>query len=387
MDIRGLILVNAETERAEEQLPLPPFPLALLATAGKTPLQRMADRLQQYGIEPLIVVVESESAGQFPLANARTVEPSPLREGFWRSAENAFNEMVHAGAEVVVLVNMGSYAEVDFEKLLQFHLEHQARVTQVYQRAEPLQIFCISSSRRNDAASLFRSQLLKCRSECAGFDHQGYTNHLRDPRDLRQLAIDILTLQTETRPAGEETKPGVWMQSGAIVEKGARVLAPAFIGASARIFSGAVITRSSSVEHHAQVDCGTVVENSTVLPYSYVGAGLDLAHSVTGMKTIVNLRRNASIEIADPKLVGLVSATPGRAVLASALDLVTYLPRQIWRGLFGAPQPPRPDLQTVLRQTSPSLGSAAGYQAPACNTDAASEFPSNLSIARRYGHH
>src|SRR5437016_1522698 len=109
MDIRGLILVN--TEGAEEQLPLPPFPLALLATAGKTPLQRMADRLQQYGIEPLIVVVESESTGQFPLANAWTVEPSPLREGFWRSAENAFNEMVQSGAEVVVLVNMGSYAE------------------------------------------------------------------------------------------------------------------------------------------------------------------------------------------------------------------------------------------------------------------------------------
>jgi len=387
MDIRGLILVNAETEGAEEQLPLPPFPLALLATVGKTPLQRMADHLQHYGIEPVVVVAESESAGQSPLANARTVESPPVREVFWRTAENAFNEMVQNGAEVVVLIKMGSYAEVDFEKLLQFHLDQQARVTQVYHRAEPLQIFCISASRRNDAASLFRSQLLKCRSECAGFDHQRYTNHLRDPRDLRQFAIDILTLQTDTCPAGEEARPGVWMQPGAIVEKGARVLAPAFIGTSARIYSGAVITRCSSVEHHAQVDCGTVVENSTVLPYSYVGAGLDLAHCVTGMKTIVNLRRNASIEIADPKLVGLVSATPGKALLSSAFELVTYLPRQVWRGLFGKPQPSQPDLQTVLRQTSPSLGSAAGYQAPACNTDAASEFPSNLSIARRYGHH
>jgi len=257
----------------------------------------------------------------------------------------------------------------------------------VYQQAWPLQIFCVSSSRRNDAASLFRSQFLKCRSECARFDHHGYTNHLKDPRDLRQFAIDILTLRAETPPAGEEVRPGIWIQPGAIVEKGARVLAPAFIGTSARIFSGAVITRCSSVEHHAQVDCGTVVENSTVLPYSYVGAGLDLAHSVTGMKMIVNLRRNASIEIADSKLVGLISATPGKALLSSALELVTYLPRQVWRGLFGKQPPPQPDLQTVLRQTSPSLRGAAGYQAPACNTDAASEFPSNLGIARRYGHH
>jgi NDP-sugar pyrophosphorylase family protein len=384
MDIRGLILVGTDT--TEEQLLLPSFPLALLETAGKTPLQRMADHLQQFGIETIVVVAEAGAGAHSSLANAKTVESPQIREGFWRTAENVFNEMVQNGAEVVVLVKMGSYVELNLEKLLEYHLDKQARVTQVCHGTEPLQIFCISTSRRNDAASLFRTRLLKCRSECTAFEHQGYTNHLKDPRDLRQLAVDILTLKTETRPAGEEVRPGVWMGRGAIVEKGARVLAPAFIGASARIFSGAVITRCSSVEHHAQVDCGTVVENSTVLPYSYVGAGLDLAHSVAGMKTVVNLRRNASIEIADPKLIGLVSATPGKALLASFFELATYLPRQIWRGLFGKPQPTQPDLQTVLRQTPPSLGSAAGYQAPACNSDAAGEFPTNLSIARRYGH-
>lgn len=385
MDIRGLILVSKGMESAEEQLTLPAFPLALLETVGKTPLQRMADRLHQFGIDSVTVVVESEAPGQLGPINASVVESA--REAFWRSAENAFNEMVQDGAEVVVLLHMGGYAEVDFEKLLQFHLNQQARVTQVYHQTEPLQMFCVSASRRNDAASLFRSHLQKCRSDCTEFAHPGYTNFLNDSRDLRQLAIDILTLQTDTRPSGKELRPGVWVQPRAIIEKGARVLAPAFIGESARIFSGVVITRCSSVERHAQVDCGTVIENSTVLPYTYVGAGLDLAHCVTGMKTIVNLRRNASIEIADPKLVGLISATPGRALLSSAFELATFLPRQIWQGLFGRTQPPQSDLQATLRQTAPSLGNAAGYQAPACNTDAASEFSPNLGIARRYGHH
>src|SRR5258708_35679951 len=155
-------------------------------------------------MEPLTVVAESESAGPSRLANAKTPESSMKREGFWRTAENAFNEMIQNGAELVVLIKMGAYAEVDFEKLLQFHLDQQARVTQVYHAAEPLEVFCISASRRNDAASLFRSRLLKFRSECPGFAHNGYTNHLNDPRDLRQFAIDILTLQTETRPAGDE---------------------------------------------------------------------------------------------------------------------------------------------------------------------------------------
>src|SRR5207244_3155727 len=128
MDIRGLILVNKGMGTAEEQLPLSVFPLALMETAGKTPLQRMGERLQQYGIEPLTVVVESESAGQARLANTKTLESATMQEGFWRTAEHAFNEMIADGAELVVLIKLGAYAEVDFEKLLQFHLDQQARV-------------------------------------------------------------------------------------------------------------------------------------------------------------------------------------------------------------------------------------------------------------------
>jgi hypothetical protein len=97
------------------------------------------------------------------------------------------------------------------------------------------------------------------------------------------------------------------------------------------------------------------------------------------MTRIANLRRNASVEISDAKLIGRVSARTGQSLLDAAIELATYLPRQIWRGWFGKSQPQQPDLQTTLRKTSPSLGSAAGYQTSACTTDAASEFPSNLA--------
>jgi hypothetical protein len=387
MDIRGLVLVNSEDGATEEYLPLSSFPLALLETAGESALQRIADCLRQYGIQSVTAVVEWELAAQPRCLNTQGVQcVATTRQRFWRAAENEFNEMIQDGAELVVLIRLGAYAEVNFEELVEFHLSQGARVTQVYHQSGPLEIFCISASRRNDAASLLRTKLAKCRSECPAFAHRGYINPLQDPRDLRQLAIDILLRQTATRPTGKEVRPGIWIEAGAILEKGARVLAPAFIGASARISSGAVITRCSTVEHHAHVDCGTMVENSTVLPFSFVGAGLDLAHSIAGMKRIVNLRRNASIEVADPKLVGLVSAKLGQRLLMALAKFVTYIPRKIWQGLFGKPQPQQPDLQTALRQTSPSLGNAAGYQAPACNTDSASEFPANLAIVRRYGH-
>src|SRR5262249_20634601 len=144
-------------------------------------------------------------------------------------------------------------------------------------------------------------------------------------------------------------------------------------------------TRCSSIEHHAEVDCGSVVENSTVLPYCYVGAGLDLAHSVAGMRQVANLRRDVTVEIPDPKLIDLVSATSGKKLVNSAMEFLVQLPRAAWASIFTAAREPEPDLNTALRKTSPALGSAAGYETPACDTEAAHKFP-DMVIARRYGH-
>jgi hypothetical protein len=387
MDIRGLLLVNSGNATGKDSSFLASGPLGVLEVAGKTPLERMAERLQQFGIVPVAAVVETESfpaspAISFPLG-LNCVASSGDR--FWRAAENAFNDMAQSGAELVVLVRLGAYAEIDFEQLVQLHLDRGSRVSQVSYQGQNLDIFCISASRRNDAASLFRSQLNRCRSECPLIEHSGYVNHLSDARDLRQFAIDILTRQAQTCPAGEEIKPGVWVSPGAMIEKGARILAPSFIGASARIRASAVVTRCTSIEHHAEVDCGSVVENSSVLPYCYVGAGLDLAHSVAGMRQVANLRRDVTVEIPDPKLIDLVSVTSGKKFLNSAADFLAYLPRAAWEGIFAGGKQPQPDLNTALRKTSPALGSAAGYETPACDTEAAHKFP-DMVVARRYGH-
>jgi hypothetical protein len=384
MDIRGLLLVNSGDYREDDSAFLASVPLGALDIAGKTPLERMAERLQQYGIAPVTAIIETnlQSAAEGMSAVNCITSPS---DRFWRAAENAFNDMAQAGTELVVLVRMGAYAEIDFEKLVQFHLDRGSRVSQVSHAGNKLDVFCISASRRNDAASLFRSRLSRCRVECPVMEHAGYVNDLSGPRDLRQLAIDILTRQTQTCPAAEEIKPGVWVDRRAMVEKGARILAPAYVGAYARIRAGAVVTRCSSIEHHAQVDCGSVVENSSVLPYCYVGAALDLSHSVAGMRQIANLRRDVTVEVPDPKLIDLVSATSGRNLLNSAAEFLTYLPRVAMQGIFAGGKRQQPDLNAALRKTSPALGGAAGYETPACDTEAAHKFP-NMIVARRYGH-
>jgi hypothetical protein len=384
MDIRGLLVANSEHNVTGNQAL--ETHLATLDVAGKSTIQRMAERLQQYGISSISTVVEAaipSGVRNFGLpSDVSCVSAAPDR--FWRMAESVFNDMAQSGAELVILVRLGAYAEVDFEKLVQFHLDRKERVTRMALDDRMLEIFCISASRRNDAASLFRTQLAHCRSECPAFQHDGYLNPLATARDLRQFAIDILLRQTQTCPAGKEIKPGVWTAPGAMIEKGARVLAPAFVGSLARIRSGAVITRCSSVERHAEVDCGTVIENSTVLPFSYVGAGLDLAHSIAGMGHIVNLHRDVTVSIVDPKLVASMSTASGKRFITTAADALTYLPRLAVQGMFGAKAAPS-DLQTTLRKTSPALGTAAGFETSACDTETSHKFP-NMVVARRYGH-
>jgi len=387
MDIRGLLLVNSGNSRENDPGFLASSPLGFLEVAGKSALERVAELLLHYGITPVTAIVESNTPSLFGSSTTASglnyLSSTPDR--FWRTAESAFNDMAQGGAELVVLVRLGAYAEIDFEKLIQAHLDRGNRVSQAGHQAQKLEVFCISASRRNDAASLFRSQLSRCRSECPLIEDAGYMNPLADPRDLRQFAIDILTHKTETCPGDEEVRPGVWMSRKAILEKGARVLAPAYIGAYARIRTGAVVTRCSVVEHHAQIDCGSVVENSTVLPYCYVGAGLDLAHSVAGMRQVANLRRDVMVEIPDPKLIDLISATSGKNFLQSAAEFLTYLPRVAMQGIFSGGKQPEPDLNAALRKSSPALGGAAGYEASACDSDAAQKFP-NMIAVRRYGH-
>jgi hypothetical protein len=384
MDIRGILLANSEQNVAGNQAL--DAPLATLDVAGKSTLQRMAERLQQYGISQVSAVVEAAAPSgirNFGLTSDVTCMPA-APDRFWRAAESVFNDMAQSGAELVILIRLGAYAEVDFEKLVQFHIDRKERVTRMASDEQMLEIFCISASRRNDAASLFRTQLAHCRSECPALQHDGYLNPLATARDLRQLAIDILTRQTQTCPAGKEIKPGVWTAPGAMIEKGARVLAPAFVGSLARIRSGAVITRCSSVERHAEVDCGTVIENSTVLPFSYVGAGLDLAHSIAGMGRIVNLHRDVTVDIVDPKLVASMSVASGKRFVTSAAEALTYLPKLAFQGMF-AKKTEKADLHTTLRKTSPALGTAAGFETSACDTEASHKFP-NMVVARRYGH-
>lgn len=378
MDVRAVILVGGA--RSEDSEQLAGIPIGLLDILGEPILQRVINRLDRFGVSGIAVV------SQVP-ASAASLARGSMRPGirwtdavngnFWRSAEASFNDMVQAGAELVMVIRLGAYAELDYEDVVQFHLDRHARVTSVSDSSgAPIDTFVISASRRNDAAYLFRHELQEMRGTSEIYRFDGYVNPLLGARDLRVLALDGFVGVACIPPCGREIKPGVWVADGARVHRTARLLAPCFVGARAKIRAASLLTRGSVAEHHAQIDCGTIVENSTILPASIVGAGLDAVQSVIGFRRVWNLHRSVEVEISDRQFVGALRSAPVRMV-GSAAQIAAFFTKSVGQVLLGRKAAPQPKLHEAVRCPAGALKKA---EVPEDGIPA-SEFLS----ARRYG--
>ena len=285
------------------------LPITSLEMLGKPVFEHIAERLFRFGVDSVTLVTSQEAAAQRRSRRLNIVTASS--EQLWRSAETVFNLYAQAGAEIVLAIRIGPYVEIDLDALLHFHHERKNRVTRVLDaEGRSLDFTVIDASRRNDGACLFRSALKETRLPSEDFRFSGYCNALEQISDLRRLTQDALMQDCEIRPTGNEIRPGVWAADGATIAKDARLVAPCFIGEGAKIRTGAVITRMSAIERDAEVDLGTMVEDSSVMPLSYVGPGLDICHSVIGYSKVANLPRNATVAICDAKLAAELSPSP-----------------------------------------------------------------------------
>ena len=341
MDIRAILLVGVPFDSAsassEPSAALPEtfsgVPLSLLPLLGRPTLHRMVERLRASGIDCISVLRATSSVSALfaePRESVLNCKEVPCDQ-VWRAAEEDFENLVQAGAELVILIRAGAYAEVEIDPLIQFHLDQRNHITQVMAPDGLIDFFVLSGSRRNDAAFLLRHGLRKTRVETRPFETQGYVNRLQTPADLRALALDSLMKKTSIQPLGEEVRPGIWVARGARVNRNVRLVAPCYIGRSSKIRAGALITRGSSIEHHCVVDCGSVVEASILLPLSYLGAGLDLSHSVLGSRRVFSVKHGAELEVEDATLVSMLPNTSVLRTLTHAANLIAFVPRQMVR--------------------------------------------------------
>ena len=217
----------------------------------------------------------------------------------WLGATQILRRHKEPGIDVTFLVRAAAYVELDPVDALRFHREQQQVVTRAFDEDGPLDIWIIDTARAESEDILF----MLGESEPARYAVQGYVNRLEEARDLRRLAVDSLSSRCRLRPQGSETRPGVWIDEGAQVHRTARIVAPAFVGRKSKVEEQCLITRCSNVESNCQIDYGTVVEDSSILSNSYVGIGLDVAHSIVNGNKLLNLERDVTLEIADPNMI------------------------------------------------------------------------------------
>lgn len=394
MDVKAIVLVGGSPDQPATFSPSTPgtvagVPAALIDVLGRSVLLRLHDRLRRYGVHEICTIMDQD-AGSVPDGAALGQDGNSVIAGgekFWRAVENSFNELAQSGADIVIVVRLGAWAEIDYDALLQAHLDQKLHVTSVVDQADnSLDVFAITASRRNHAAFLLRHRLRRFRNGHAKYVYSGYCNPLRTAADLRQLTIDGLMQRADVSPIGRELKPGVWVGPGAHVHRTARVVAPAYLGAFTCVRASAVITRGTALEHHAVVDCGTVVENASLLPYTYVAAGLDLAHAVVGWKRIASLKRGVEIAVDDSHLIALRPQSAPVRALGSLASLAGFLPMQFLRGVFAPSHREQPS--ALPGAAASSDGRKSPVSAPASAVPQPEhQFPADFVVARRYGDH
>jgi hypothetical protein len=283
---RSLLSPEGDESFSADGAEPPASPIASLEILGQSIVEHTIARLHSAGINTVSVVHEvgfSLTAG-------------------WRFVPDVLMKQARKGFEKVLLIRLGAYAEVDCADLLKFHSESGAGVTRVCDASGPLDFWVL------DSAPARRSRLnLDSHWEInppSDYLTRGYVNRLEDARDLRRLVADAFQGRCAIRPRGREIKPGVWIDDGARIHRSARIVAPAYIGRGTRVRAAALVTRFTNLERRCLVDYGTAIEDSSVLPYTHVGRGLDLVHAVVEGSRLVNLSHNVAVTIRDASLLG-----------------------------------------------------------------------------------
>lgn len=289
-------------------------PLACLEIAGRSIAERMVQRFVAAGVEDVSVLATSnDEMPEFRDSFGTAIVHVEVVKDINSAIQRKLIEFCNAELDHSFICSASAYAETDLLDFFYFHREARQATTQAFDRHGALALWiadCTAAS-----ASTFDALLVPSQPPRATYFIREYVNRITHPRDLRQFAEDSLRGRCESRPSGKQVRPGVWMDEKAEVHRKARIVAPAYIGRGSEIKPDAVITRFSTIEKDCCVDCGTVVEDSSILANTNVGIWLDVCYAVVSGNKLFSLGRDAAIEISDTSIMrrGSGCATNSRA--------------------------------------------------------------------------
>ncbi|HTC46761.1 MAG TPA: hypothetical protein VK722_05540 [Candidatus Aquilonibacter sp.] len=280
-------------------------PLECVDIVGRSLVERTIERFTAIDIHDISVLVDSKAFLDMPNFRAgfggSTVEGvSDLSSAMSRR----FADYSREGIDRSFVIAANTYTETDLLDLFCFHRESRQAVTNAFDKEGSLPLWVVDCAKAQD---MDPSGLLdRAHTNTKGASNyfiRDYASRLRHVRDMRRLTSDILRSHCQTGPSGKQIRPGVWVDDGAEIHRRARIVAPAYIGRESMVRADALITRCSAIERNCCIDCGTVIEDSSILPNTNVGICLDLREGVASGNKLWNLERDVMIEISDPNVM------------------------------------------------------------------------------------
>ncbi len=316
MDVGAIVIVEAQSGTDENSSPssaadlssaprLGEGTLAFLDVLGQSLLEHAIDRLLAVQAKLTSLIVHSDVAPSMP-SFRRPPENLAVRvtDDPWLVVRETLETYRISGCDCVLVIKPTAYIEADFLDLLDFHRQGQRAITRASDREGQLDLWVMNCNATAEAVNdSLDYSLLHPDFFPVSYFVKEYVRRISRAEDFRQLVTDVLLARCRLRPSGEQRRPGIWTDQEVDIHRGARIVGPAYLGARCTIGERAVITRFSNIERDSYIDYGTVIENSSILPNTYVGICLDVRRSIAQGNRLLNLERGVLVEVSDPRLL------------------------------------------------------------------------------------
>jgi carbonic anhydrase/acetyltransferase-like protein (isoleucine patch superfamily) len=265
-------------------------------------------------------------------------------------ANSALAGFAQQGVERLLVIKLKSYAEMDLTDLLRFHCEKRNPVTEAQDDRGQLGVCLLDHLALHQSGEKYEFSCAPTGGGRAPYHFRGYAKRILSAKERQELVGDALTGGCAMRPLGTEIREGVWIGEGVSLADSARLIGPTYIGAGTVVRAGATIGPFASVEHDCVVDCGTTVEHSTVLPYTYLAPGLLIRHELVDGGYLEHLGWGAVVDLQPAGLGGRIEPREVRQPASSGTDVFSGAAPSTWaaRQFAASTTAPQPWLQVRL---------------------------------------
>lgn len=257
--------------------------LPLWPVVGKNLVEDWAERIRRIGVQ-VLSVTHSANPSRDKITTAR--------------------ELANQGVKQVLAVSLNSYAEIDLRDLVQFHRQSSSPLTEAFDAEGPLGVEIMT--RASFAGTDSPCQEPAGNDDAAKYPFNGYAKRLRSPQLYRDLVSDALRGHCALRPRGSQIDEQVWIGEQTRIAPSVRFFGPCFVGDGAVLHDFVSLGPFSSVENGCRIDCGTTVEQSSVLPNTFLAAGLNVRGSIVDGPRLEQLDSGTVVNLRDCALGGRI---------------------------------------------------------------------------------